>query len=122
MATGTYKIEKVMPILPGDSVEFVNLAGPIIGIAFDRVRLGIYIPLWRPVADGVTAKIWGDFTCKMDGLSQNITIGSSSDPKEMTNITPNCLHYDYDHPSNVWTANSVVTICNNGGVGGIIFS
>ena len=121
MAIGTYNIEKVRPIMSGDSINFANMDGPIIGIAFSRVRLAIYIPLWRPVADGVTAKIWGDFACKQDGLSQNITIGSASEPKEFNNITPNCLHYDYDHPSNVWTANSVVTICNAGGVGGIIF-
>lgn len=111
MATGTYQIPKdttpssILPYKAGDTVTFSDGQGVFFGMTTNGKIMIIMIPLPKPIASGVTVKMYGSFVAKVGTTSHNISVGSASSPVTCTQ-TPNGLQYQHSVGSNTWDGNA----------------
>lgn len=112
MASGTIPCF-IEPYQAGETITWTTGEGPFIGQTASQKIIRIMIPLCKPIAEGLTVKLYGHFVAKIGGSSYAIVVGSASSPVTASR-TPNGVSYQYTASSNQWTANQVAVLAASG--------
>lgn len=121
MATGSISnINVITPFQKGDTLTFGSYSGVFFAQTASASIIRIFMPLPKPVASGVTVKMYGTFSAKVaENKDVNFTIGSSSNPVTMT-LTGNGAFYSYSASSNIFTQNCPVILEGRNGYSVIV--